>query len=420
MAQPPPYTKPPGVTHQGVSFQRIAHFLICLSIVLYALYAGSSFFIPITYGMFFALMLQPACRWFEGIIHHRMVAVILTLVAASVIILAVILFFFNQVQAILTEADDIYAGLQETLYEWAEYGGDTFGLSGEEVQIYIDQAITSVSDEPLGIVSTGLSTSGVLLANFSLVAIYTFFFLLYRTAVKNFVLGQLGDGDQQEGLQTMNEVQQIAKSYLGGMALVMLILGVLNSLGLFAIGLDYYLVWGFLAAVLGIIPYIGTLVGGLLPFVFAIATTESIWPPLLVIVLYLTVQFVEGNFITPKVLGGSVKINALAAIIAVILGSFFWGIAGIILAIPLLAMVRIIFTHIAPLRPIALLLSDDLYERSGEFLSTYNNPSFRLANLFGGKPRSEKFAPKVRLGKKGMKQPRHPDPQVVADPEAQQ
>ena len=419
MAQPPPYTEPPGVTHQGVSFQRIAHFLICLSIVLYALYAGSSFFIPITYGMFFALMLQPACRWFEGIIHHRMVAVILTLITASVLILAVILFFFNQVQAILAEADDIYAGLQETLYEWAEYGGDTFGLSGEEVQIYIDQAITSVSDEPLGIVSTGLSTSGVLLANFSLVAIYTFFFLLYRTAVKNFVLGQLGDGDQQEGLQTMNEVQQIAKSYLGGMALVMLILGVLNSLGLFAIGLDYYLVWGFLAAVLGIIPYIGTLVGGLLPFVFAIATTESIWPPLLVIVLYMTVQFVEGNFITPKVLGGSVKINALAAIIAVILGSFFWGIAGIILAIPLLAMVRIIFTHIAPLRPIALLLSDDLYERSGEFLSTYNNPSFRLANLFGGKSRGGKLVAKARLGKKGMKQPRHPDPQVVADPEAQ-
>ncbi|WP_420460194.1 AI-2E family transporter [Neolewinella sp.] len=417
MPQPLPSIKPPGKIHQGVSFQRIAHFLICLSIVLYALYAGSSFFIPLTYGMFFALMLQPACRWFEHIIHHRMLAVILTLTAATILVVAVILFFFNQVQGILTEADDIYAGLQETLYEWAEYGGGTFGLSGEEVETYIDQAITSVSDEPLGIVSTGLSTSGVLLANFSLVAIYTFFFLLYRTAVKNFVLGQLSDGDQQEGLQTLNEVQQIAKSYLGGMLLVMLILGILNSAGLFAIGLDYFLVWGFLAAVLGVIPYIGTLVGGLLPFVFAIATTESVWQPLLVVVLYVTVQFVEGNFITPKVLGGSVKINALAAIIAVIIGSFFWGIAGIILAIPLLAMVRIIFTHIEPLRPIALLLSDDLYERSGEFLSTYNGPRFRLANLFSGKGHISSPGPRTRLSKKAAKQPSYPDAKVVADPE---
>ncbi|CAH1000518.1 hypothetical protein LEM8419_01671 [Neolewinella maritima] len=403
---------------RGVSFQRIAYFLICLSIVLYALYAGSSFFIPITYGVFFALMLQPVCKRFESLIGNRMVAVILTLVASSILIIGVIVFFFNQVQAILTEADDIYSGLQETLYEWAEYGGDTFGLTGAEVETYIDQAITSVSDEPLGIVSTGLSTSGVLLANFSLVAIYTFFFLLYRTAVKNFVLGQLSDQDQQEGLETMNEVQQIAKSYLGGMGLVMLILAVLNSLGLFAIGLDYFLVWGFLAAILGIIPYIGTVIGGMLPFMFAIATTESLWQPIMVVVLYMTVQFVEGNFITPKVLGGSVKLNALAAIIAVILGSFFWGIAGIIIAIPLLAMVRIVLTHIEPLRPIALLLSDDLYERSEEFLGPLNGPKFRLALLFSGKAPFVLSSPRTRLGHKGTKSKGHPDAEVVADPES--
>ena len=413
-----PHNKLPARAHQSVSFQRIAHFLICLSIVLYALYAGSSFFIPLTYGMFFALMLQPACRRFEQLIHNRMLAVILTLITASIIVLGVIMFFFNQVQAILTEADDIYAGLQETLYEWAEYGGGSFGLSGDEVQVYIDRAITSVSDEPFGIVSTGLSTSGVLLANFSLVMIYTFFFLLYRTAVKNFVLGQLSDRDQGEGLQTMNEVQQIAKSYLGGMGLVMLILGILNSLGLFAIGLDYFLVWGFLAAVLGIIPYIGTVIGGLLPFVFAIATTESVWQPLLVVVLYMTVQFVEGNFITPKVLGGSVKINALAAIIAVILGSFFWGVAGIIIAIPLLAMVRIVLTHIESLRPIALLLSDDLYERSDEFLNSYYGPQFRLANLFKGRAQLRVKTPKAGLTHQhGTQQVSHPNPEVVADPE---
>ena len=412
MPKVPIHKRPPSGT---VNFQRLAHFLICLSIALYALYAGSSFFIPITYGIFFALMLQPVCRRFEWLISNRILSVILTLSTAGVLVIGVIVFFFNQVQSILTEADDIYAGLQETLYEWAEYGGHTFGLSGDEVQVYIDQAITSVSDEPFGIVSTGLSTSGVLLANFSLVMIYTFFFLLYRTAMKNFVLGQLSDGDQIEGLQTLSEVQQVAKNYLGGMGLVMLILGILNSLGLLAIGIEYYLVWGFLAAVLGIIPYIGTVIGGLLPFVFAIATTESLWQPVLVIVLYVTVQFVEGNFITPKVLGGSVKINALAAIIAVIIGSFFWGIAGIIIAIPLLAMVRIILTHIEPLRPFALLMSDDLYEESQQFLHEFNHSRYRISNIFSGKS-SLTMVPRKRLaGSKEAKQVGKPDPEVVAD-----
>lgn len=386
---------------------------------MYALYAGSSFFIPLTYGVFFSLMLQPFCSWFERIVGNRMIAVILTLMAASALVATVIFFFFNQVQSILTEAEDIYSGLQETFYEWAEYGGGSFGLSGREVEQYIDTIITSFSSEPLGILSTGLSTSGVLLANFSLVVIYTFFFLLYRTAVKNFVLGQLSDNDQKEGLTTLSEVQQVAKNYLGGMALVMLILGVLNSLGLFVIGIEYYLVWGFLAAVLGIIPYIGTVIGGLLPFVFAIATTESLWQPVMVVVLYATVQFMEGNFITPKVLGGSVKINALAAIIAVIIGSFYWGIAGIILAIPLLAMVRIIMTHIEPLRPVALLLSDDLYERSGIFLTEYNHPRYRLSNIFSGQL-GDGLKRKKHLSLKVPEQQGETDTEVVADGKSDQ
>ena len=390
-------------------FDRLAYVLICLCIVLFALYAGSSFFIPIAFGLFFSLMLKPVCHRFERQIGNRIASVVLTLFTAGIMVLIVLFFFINQVQEILTEADDIYSGLQETFYEWAEYGGGRFGISGEDVEAYIDEAITSVSDEPLGILSTGLSTSGVLLANFSLVMIYTFFFLLYRTAMKNFVLGQLRDTDQSEGLETLNEIQQVAKSYLGGMGLVMLILGVLNSIGLFFIGIDYYLVWGFLAAILAVVPYIGTVIGGLLPFIFAIATTESLWQPLAVVLLYATVQFVEGNFITPKVLGSSVKLNALAAIMAVILGSIFWGLPGVIIAIPLLAIVRIILTHIEPLRPFALLLSDDLYEQSGQFIREFNDPRYRLSNIFSGKSSLSLFGrrsspkPTKRVGKSNPK-----------------
>lgn len=404
----------------SVSFERLAHFLICLCIVLFALYAGSSFFIPITYGLFFSLMLKPVCHRFECNIKSRIVSVVLTLLATSIIVLAVLVFFINQVREILTEADDIFSGFQETIYEWAEYGGGRFGLSGNDVETYIDQAITSVSDEPFGILSSGLSTSGVLLANFSLVMIYTFFFLLYRTPIKNFLLGQLRRDDQIEGHETLKEVQQVAKSYLGGMGLVMLILGVLNSLGLFAIGIDYYLVWGFLAAILAVIPYVGTVIGGLLPFIFAIATTETWWQPIAVVVLYMTVQFVEGNFITPKVLGNSVKINALAAIIAVLIGSVFWGIAGVILAIPLLAMVRIILTHIEPLRPVALLLSDDLYMESNKFLTEFNNPRYRLSNIFSGKT-TLTMLPRRRaaLNQPPAQRVRDADAEVVADPKSE-
>jgi hypothetical protein len=154
-----------------------------------------------------------------------------------------------------------------------------------------------------------------------------------------------------------------------------------------------------------------------LPFVFAIATTEGLWAPLLVVLLYITVQFIEGNFITPKVLGNSVKLNALAAIMVVLLGSFFWGIAGIILAIPLLAMFRILLTHLEPLRPLALLLSDDLYDESDQFLGQYNSDRYRLSNIFSTK-RKWKLFPKSAPKREESQQISHADTEVVADSKA--
>ena len=113
----------------------------------------------------------------------------------------------------------------------------------------------------------------------------------------------------------------------------MLILGVLNSFGLWLIGIDYPVFWGFLGAFLAIIPYIGTAIGGLLPFLYALATTSTLWQPMAVIGWFVLVQQIEGNLITPKVLGSSVKVNPFAAIFALFFGGYLWGIPGLILAI---------------------------------------------------------------------------------------
>jgi predicted PurR-regulated permease PerM len=199
------------------------------------------------------------------------------------------------------------------------------------------------------------------------------------------------------------------------MLTVMLVLGVLNSAGLYFIGIKYALVWGFLGALLAIVPYVGTTIGGLLPFTYAIATTGTVWQPTAVVVLYATVQFVEGNVITPKIVGNSVKINALAAVVSLILGALLWGIPGVILAIPLLAMIRIILDHITSFKPVALLLSDDLYADSDKYLNEFNHPKYRLSSLLrkrkpGAAVASEQSGPPTDKVSKT-------DTQVIADPE---
>lgn len=397
------------------SVQRITYYLVSFCVILGMLYVGRAFFIPIAYGIFFAFMLKPLRDRIEKVIPNRVVAILLCYLLLLLTLGSIMFFFAIQIREVITSADNIAANLGDSAQSILMYCGSYLGWTEVETTNFLENNLSASIEQPLGILTTSLSTSSVIITNLVLIFIYAFFFLLYSTAFKRFALGQFTDESQLEGMQTLREVQAVASSYLGGMLTVMLVLGVLNSLGLYLIGIPYALLWGFLGAFLAIIPYIGTALGGLLPFLYSIAITDTVWQPVMVLILYFSVQSVEGNFITPKVVGNSVKINALAAVLAIIFGSFLWGFAGLIIAIPLLAMVRIILQHVQAMKPVALLLSDDLYDHSIRFIGEYNQPKHRLSSfLQDGKPVW------VRSGGKPLNRKRKTNPQIIADPKTQQ
>lgn len=162
----------------------------------------------------------------------------------------------------------------------------------------------------------------------------------------------------------------------------MFILGILNSLGLWFIGITYPAFWGFLAAFLAIIPFVGTFLGGLMTVIYAVATTTSIWQPIAVIGLFSFVQFLEGNVITPKIVGESVKVNPLAIILSLVIGGSIWGVAGLILAVPVIATLKKIMEQVDVTKPFSLLLSSELYQKDELFEEQFNEERFRLGQMF--------------------------------------
>ena len=124
------------------------------------------------------------------------------------------------------------------------------------------------------------------------------------------------------------------------------------------LGIQHAVFFGSLAAVLTIIPYIGILFGSLLPILFALVTKDSLWYPVGVALLFWGVQFLEGNFITPNIIGGKVSINPFAAIIALFLGGMIWGALGMILSLPVLAIVKVVCDIVPSLQPIGFLLDN--------------------------------------------------------------
>ena len=162
--------------------------------------------------------------------------------------------------------------------------------------------------------------------------------------------------------------ENVVRGYIVGLFMVIVIVGALNTIGLAIIGIEYALFFGVLAALLTIIPYLGIFIGSLLPIVYALLTKDSLWYPLGVAAVFWCVQFIEGNFITPNVVGNKVSLNPFAAIIALFVGGAVWGPAGMILFIPYLALLKVVFDVIEPLEPYGFLLGNPESARQSKII----------------------------------------------------
>jgi predicted PurR-regulated permease PerM len=295
---------------------------------------------------------------------------------------AIISFFSIQVSQVLSDLNNISERLHkgtDTLFLWiSQY----FQISVEESQNYLKENVTSIISSPISLLQSTFSSFGSILLNTVLIFLFMFFMLSYRIALKNFILMQFEPLQRQGVAGILIEIQKMLRQYLNGLFTVMIILAVLNSLGLWIIGVEYPILWATLAAFLTIIPYIGTTLGGGLPFFYALATAESWHQPAAVIAMYVTVQQIEGNLITPYVVGSKVRINPLVAIIGILLMNELWGVSGIVLAIPLAAGMKIVFDRIAPLKSVGALMGSNITKEQQLFLSDYNENRFRFSSLF--------------------------------------
>ena len=366
-----------------VSLSRVAAFLAIIALLLTLTIWAKAILVPLVFAVVFALTLRPITLFYERYIGAKWLAIVLTFVTAALPIAAAVVLFTYQTVSVLEDLPTITEEFQESINRAVERTTDrldiTLNISGTD---WIRERIGDALDEPFVYVRGLVAGAGGLIGTLLLIFLYTFLLLLYRSPIYHFILGQFGTESRLQVELVMADTQRMSYTYLKGLGSVMLILGILNSVGLMLIGIDFAFFWGFLAAFLAIIPYVGTFLGGLLPFLYALSTTDTVWQPLAVVALFTTVQTIEGNIITPKVVGSSIRVNPLAAIIALFFGGFIWGVEGLILALPITAILRIFLVHSTAFRPFGLLLSDDLAARDEEFLSSLDAPHYRVVNFF--------------------------------------
>lgn len=364
------------------SVQKIASLFIIIALLIIFLERFQFLLAPLSFAAFLSILLLPIQRLVQKVIKSTTWSAAITLVLVIVFLSALFTLFSMQLVDVYNDIPNIYGKLRSGLDQLFELSNSYLGLTKTDGQQWVKSNFSNIIQTPLSFFGQGINTSTQILINIFLTSIAIFFILANRGTLRATILIQFSKKRRAEGAKIMKQMRKAITQYFAGLLLVIFILAILNSIGLWLIGIDYPIFFGSVAAVMVIIPYIGTTLGGLLPFLYSLATYTEWWQPLAVIILYLGIQQIEGNFITPNVIGSNVKINFFAAFTAIILWSTLWGIAGIILALPLTALLRIICDHIDALKPIGLLLSSDIGKGEAYIQNKWDSDRFRLSHFF--------------------------------------
>jgi predicted PurR-regulated permease PerM len=193
-----------------------------------------------------------------------------------------------------------------------------------------------------------------------LVPVYIFMLLFYHPLLIDFIRKLFGIGNQNQVSEIVTQTKTVIQRYLIGLVIEVVIIATLETVALLILGIDYALLLGIVGALLNLIPYIGGIVAVALPMLVALVTKSSGWYTVYVLLIYYFIQVIDYNYILPKIISSKVRINALFSIIAVIVGNALWGIPGMFLSIPLLAIIKLVFDHIEPLKPWGFLLGDTM------------------------------------------------------------
>ncbi|WP_116127725.1 AI-2E family transporter [Lewinella sp. IMCC34183] len=218
-----------------------------------------------------------------------------------------------------------------------------------------------LSNLPFGVsrITGALSQTAGILGDFLLMFVYVVLFLTQKGRLREFILRRTPDEHRGETHQTLNESMSVVQHYLKGRLILIIILSILYGIGFTLVGLDYAIVIAVLVAVLSIIPYLGNIIGGFIAVAIAVASGGGSTMILGVLGTMALAQLLESYILTPLIVGDEVDINPLTTVVAVIAFTVMWGALGAVVAIPVVAMMRVLFKHIEGMKDYAYLLGQE-------------------------------------------------------------
>ena len=338
-------------------YAKAALLLIGLYVLISMLSIAQDIILPVMYAGIIAILISPVVHFLVKKKMNRAVAIASVLLLAMLIFAGLTILLSSQTSILIDALPQLTDKFEELLQKCVKWVSGYFNISQRKINTWITETKIDLMDNSNSVIGTTITTLGAVLATTFLTPVYIFMFLFYQAHIIEFIHKSFGVGHNENVTEILTETKSIIQSYLVGLFLEFVIIAVMNAVGLLIIGIDYAILLGIAGALLNIIPYVGGLIAVLLFSIIALVTKSPIHV-VYVLSVYTIIQFIDNNYIVPKIIGSKVKLNAFISLLAVIAGAAVWGIPGMFLSIPITAILKLIFDRIEPLQPLGFLMGD--------------------------------------------------------------
>ncbi|MDN3584045.1 AI-2E family transporter [Mucilaginibacter flavus] len=340
-------------------YERLALTLIGFLALGYLIIVGKDILDPLIFGFIFAILLLPVSNFLEKKLRlPRSMSSLVSILLLVGLVGGILYLVGSQISNLSHDWPMLKKQVEQSLHDLQQWVQSAFHIDADNQLKYVQDASKKIMESGTDVVSTTFGAVSSLMIFYVFILIFTFFILLYRRLLIRFIIWVFRDENHAVVMDIVENIQSILRQYILGLLLEMAIVATVAITVFWLIGIKYAVLLGIIVGLFNIIPYIGIFSALVLSTVITFAT-GNISKAITVVISVISIHAVDANFLLPTIVGSKVRLNALISFIGIILGEMIWGLSGMFLSIPVIAIFKIIFDRIESLKPWGYLLGGD-------------------------------------------------------------
>ncbi len=337
--------------------RRSTYFLVFIIAFTFIIIIAKNFLVPLSFGLLVGSLLFPVCRYLCRLGIPKGLSIFITIIFLMLFFGGISIFFINEISKLTADFPVLRDKALNNVNQISHFIENHFGVEAVQQKNWLKEQVSILFTSGSQLLNEILNATAGTFFKIFLLPVFVFYLLYYNDRFNFFIMRVVPKNGKMRANKILQEISFVSQRYLGGAFIVVVILSVLNSLGLYIIGLQYAILFGVISAFFNFIPYFGTWIGAFFPLMFALLTGDTPNLAIWVLVFFAFIQFIENNILTPNITGGYVRLNPFITILGLIAGGMVWGVAGMLLVIPFLASLKIVFENFESTKAISFLLA---------------------------------------------------------------